>query len=66
MWIVNHFEGEGVIAHTRTKEAALSIVRNIFALQVELGEIDQEDMDFYLDHIDKYEDGGGYAVYPMR
>ncbi len=65
MWVVNHFEGDGIIAHKSTKEEAMDVVRAIFAEQVAEDEIPLDAMEFYLENIEQYGDGGGYAVYEI-
>ena len=65
MWVVNHFDGDGIIAYKNTKEEAMDVVRAIFAQQVAEDEIPLDEMEFYLENIEQYGDGGGYAVYEI-
>lgn len=66
MWAVNHFDGDGIIAYKNTKEEAMDVVRAIFAQEVAEDEIPLDEMEFYLENIELYGDGGGYAVYEIR
>ena len=64
MYIIHNFDEERIEKRTETTEEAKDYVRAVFARWVAMGEIDIEDMAYFLEGIESpLMEGGGYVIY---